>query len=458
MVAGLGAAWILDGLQITIASSVTGVLRGEVVEAYFDDQVDIEGSLPKALAVVSTHDLPTLRGFWLGDAFASGGATGYDHKKMGITARGAWESVKRHFRELGHNVQEQDFTVVGIGDMSGDVFGNGMLLSRHIRLVGAFNHRHLFIDPDPDPEASFEERRRLFELPGSSWSDYDTDRISEGGGVFPRTAKSIPLSPQAREALAIEDEALPPNDVIRALLRAPVDLLWNGGIGTYVKASDEVQGEVGDKANDAVRVSAGELRCRVLGEGGNLGLTQRARIEFALAGGRVNTDAIDNSAGVDCSDREVNIKILLDTAVSGGDLTEKQRNDLLAHMTEPVAELVLKDNYEQTETLSLSEAQATGMIDVHARFLRHLEQLHRLDRELEALPSDEELAERKRDHLGLARPELATLLAYSKINLYSELLESDVPEDPHLSAELDHVGRVVYRFVLDVEVHKFSPA
>ena len=377
-------------------------------------------------------------GFWLGDAFASGGATGYDHKKMGITARGAWESVKRHFRELGHNVQEQDFTVVGIGDMSGDVFGNGVLLSRHIRLVGAFNHRHLFIDPDPDPEASFEERRRLFELPGSSWSDYDTDRISEGGGVFPRTAKSIPLSPQAREALAIEDEALPPNDVIRALLRAPVDLLWNGGIGTYVKASDEQQGEVGDKANDAVRVSAGELRCRVLGEGGNLGLTQRARIEFALAGGRVNTDAIDNSAGVDCSDREVNIKILLDTAVSGGDLTEKQRNDLLAHMTEPVAELVLKDNYEQTETLSLSEAQATGMIDVHARFLRHLEQLHRLDRELEALPSDEELAERKRDHLGLARPELATLLAYSKINLYSELLESDVPEDPHLSAELEH--------------------
>jgi glutamate dehydrogenase len=346
--------------------------------------------------------------------------------------------VKRHFRELGHDVQERDFTVVGIGDMSGDVFGNGMLLSRHIRLLGAFNHRHIFIDPDPDPEASFEERRRLFELPGSSWSDYEAERISGGGGVFPRTAKSIPLSPQAREALGVEDEALPPNDVIRALLRAPVDLLWNGGIGTYVKATDESHADAGDKASDAVRVSAGELRCRVLGEGGNLGLTQRARIEFALAGGRVNTDAIDNSAGVDCSDREVNIKILLDAVVSRGDLTEKQRNDLLAQMTEPVAELVLKDNYEQTETLSLAEAHAAGMIDVHTRFLRHLEQSHKLDRELEALPNDEELAERKRDHLGLTRPELATLLAYSKINLYSALLESDVPEDPHLSAELEH--------------------
>jgi glutamate dehydrogenase len=377
-------------------------------------------------------------GFWLGDAFASGGATGYDHKKMGITARGAWESVKRHFRELGHDVQEQDFTVVGIGDMSGDVFGNGMLLSQHIRLVGAFNHRHIFIDPEPDPAASFEERRRLFELQGSSWADYDSEVISEGGGVFPRTAKSIPLSPQTRETLGVEEDALPPNDVIRALLRAPVDLLWNGGIGTYVKASSETHADAGDKANDAVRVSADELRCRVVGEGGNLGLTQRGRIEFALAGGRVNTDAIDNSAGVDCSDREVNIKILLDAIVSSADLTEKQRNDLLAQMTESVAELVLKDNYEQTETLSLAEAQAAGMIDVHGRFLRRLEQTHKLDRELEALPSDEELAERKRDHLGLTRPELATLLAYSKIHLYTALLESDVPEDPHLSAELEH--------------------
>jgi glutamate dehydrogenase len=376
-------------------------------------------------------------GFWLGDAFASGGATGYDHKDMGITARGAWESVKRHFRELGHDVQDQDFTVVGIGDMSGDVFGNGMLLSRHIRLIAAFNHRDIFIDPDPDPETSFEERRRLFELPGSSWSDYDTARISEGGGVYPRTAKSIPLSPQARAALGVEDEKLRPNEVTRALLRAPVDLLWNGGIGTYVKASEESHAAAGDKANDGVRISADELRCRVVGEGGNLGLTQRARIEYALAGGRINTDAIDNSGGVDCSDREVNIKILLDAAVARGDLTERQRNDLLTQMTDSVAELVLKDNYEQTETLSLSEAQAAGMIDVHGRLLRRLEQSHRLDRELEALPDDEELAERKRDHLGLTRPELATLLSYSKIHLYDALLESDVPEDPHLSAEFE---------------------
>jgi glutamate dehydrogenase len=412
----------------------SGVVR------YDDDDPYLVVAADKGTATFSdvANGISRDYGFWLGDAFASGGATGYDHKEMGITARGAWESVKRHFRELGHDVQERDFTVVGIGDMSGDVFGNGMLLSRHIRLLGAFNHRHIFIDPDPDPESSFEERRRLFELPGSSWSDYDTDRISEGGGVFPRTAKSIPLSPQVREALGIDDQALAPSEVIRALLRAPVDLLWNGGVGTYVKASDEVQGEVGDKANDAVRVDAGELRCRVVGEGGNLGLTQRARIEFALAGGRVNTDAIDNSAGVDCSDREVNIKILLDAVVAGAELTEKQRNDLLAQMTESVAQLVLKDNYEQAETLSLAEAQAAGMIDVHARFLRQLEQLHRLDRELEALPSDESLAERKRDHLGLARPELATLLAYSKINLYSALLESDVPEDPHLSAEVAH--------------------
>jgi glutamate dehydrogenase len=376
-------------------------------------------------------------GFWLGDAFASGGSSGYDHKAMGITARGAWISVQRHFHDLGVDVQDDDVTVAGIGDMSGDVFGNGMLLSRHIRLLGAFNHLDIFIDPDPDPETSFEERRRLFELPRSSWADYSRDLISEGGGVYPRTAKSIPLSPQARAALGVEEEALPPNEVIRALLRAPVDLLWNGGIGTYVKATDESQAAAGDKANDGVRVNAGELRCRVVGEGGNLGLTQRGRIEYALGGGRVNTDAIDNSGGVDCSDREVNIKILLDAAVARGDLTEKQRNDLLVQMTEPVARLVLKDNYEQTETLTLAEAQAAGMIDVHARLLRRLEQSHKLDRELEALPTDEELADRKRDHAGLTRPELATLLAYSKVHLNSALLESDVPEDPHLSAELE---------------------
>jgi glutamate dehydrogenase len=377
-------------------------------------------------------------GFWLGDAFASGGSAGYDHKVMGITAKGAWESVKRHFRELGRDVQSEDFTVAGIGDMSGDVFGNGMLLSEHIRLVAAFNHREIFIDPEPDAAASFAERKRLFDTPGSSWSDYDTSVISEGGGVWPRTAKSIELSAQAREALALEANApLAPNDVIRAILRAPVDLLWNGGIGTYVKATTETHSDVGDKANDALRVNASDLHCAVVGEGGNLGLTQRARIEYALAGGRVNNDAIDNSAGVDCSDHEVNIKILLNQVVADGDLTMKQRNSLLEEMTDAVAAAVLQDNYEQTETLSLAEANAKGMLDVHARLIRWFEQRRGLDRELEALPDDEELAERKREHGGLTRPELAVILAFSKIQLYVELLESDVPEDPYLSAELE---------------------
>src|SRR5215207_9114236 len=376
-------------------------------------------------------------GFWLGDAFASGGSTGYDHKKMGITARGAWESVKRHFRELGRDIQSQDLTVVGVGDMSGDVFGNGMLLSRHIRLVGAFNHRHVFIDPNPDAKRSFEERSRLFERPASSWADYDPEAISPGGGVFERTAKSIPLSDEAREALGIGDESLKPNELIQALLRAPVDLLWNGGIGTYVKASSESHADAGDKANDAVRVNASELRAQVIGEGGNLGVTQAGRVEFALEGGRVNTDAIDNSGGVDCSDRGVNIKILLYVVFNEGELTEKQRNSLLVEMTDAVAALVLKDNYEQAETLSLAEANAPSMFDVHQRFLRFLETRRNLDRGLEALPDDEEISERKRDHGGLTRPELALLLAYSKIDLYDALLDSDVPEDPYLSAELE---------------------
>jgi glutamate dehydrogenase len=377
-------------------------------------------------------------GFWLDDAFASGGSTGYDHKKMGITARGAWESVKRHFRELGRDVQSEDFTVAGLGDMSGDVFGNGMLLSRHIRLVGAFDHRHIFIDPQPDAATSFEERRRLFELPRSSWGDYDVSLISEGGGVYARTAKAISLSPQAREALGIEsDGALTPGELISALLRAPVDLLWNGGIGTYVKASSETHADAGDKTNDSLRVNADELRCRVVAEGGNLGLTQRARIEYALGGGRVNTDAIDNSGGVDCSDHEVNIKVLLDGIVAEGELTPKQRNDLLLEMTHAVGEQVLKDNYEQTETLSLAERQAASMLDVHARFIASLERARVLDRELEALPSDEEIAERSGEDGGLTRPELATLIAYSKLDLYRELLDSDVPEDPYLSAEFE---------------------
>ena len=411
----------------------TGVVRYDGDDPYLVVAAD------KGTATFSdiANGIAIEEGFWLGDAFASGGSTGYDHKKMGITARGAWESVKRHFREMGHDVQSQDFTVVGIGDLSGDVFGNGMLLSRHIRLVGAFNHRHVFIDPDPDPERSFEERQRVFELPASSWEDYDREAISPGGGVYDRAAKSIQLSAEAREALGIADESLKPNELIQALLRAPVDLLWNGGIGTYVKAGSEAHTDAGDKANDGVRVDASELRAKVIGEGGNLGVTQRGRIEFALAGGRVNTDAIDNSGGVDCSDREVNIKILLDTVVEAGDLTEKQRNDLLVEMTDEVAALVLQDNYEQSETLSLAEANAESMVDVHQRFLRFLEQRRRLDRELEALPDDEEIGERKREHGGLTRPEIAVLLAYSKIDLHEALLESDVPEDPYLSAELE---------------------
>jgi len=375
--------------------------------------------------------------FWLGDAFASGGSSGYDHKKMGITARGAWESVKRHFRELGRNIQEEDITVVGIGDMSGDVFGNGMLLSRCTKLVGAFNHRHVFIDPDPDPESSYEERKRLFDMPRSGWDDYNKDLISAGGGIYPRTAKAIALSDEARAALDIDEEKVTPDELIRAVLKAPVDLLWNGGIGTYVKASTETHADAGDKANDAVRVDGSELRCKVVGEGGNLGLTQRARIEYALSGGRVNTDALDNSGGVDCSDREVNIKVLLAAAIDDGDLTREQRNELLMDMEEPVARLVLKDNYEQSETLSMSETQAESMFDVHARLIRSWEQRGKLDRRLEALPNDDEIAERKRDHRGLTRPELATVLAYSKIALYAELLDSDVPEDAYLSKELE---------------------
>jgi glutamate dehydrogenase len=376
-------------------------------------------------------------GFWLGDAFASGGSAGYDHKEMGITAKGAWESVKRHFRELGVDIQNEDFTVAGIGDMSGDVFGNGMLLSRHIKLVGAFNHLHVFLDPDPDPETSFNERERLFRLPRSSWSDYDEALISEGGGVFARTAKSIPLSPQVQQLLGVEEETLTPNEVIRALLKARVDLLFNGGIGTYVKATEETNAEVGDRANDAVRVDGAVLGCRVVGEGGNLGFTQRGRVEYALGGGRIYMDAIDNSAGVDCSDHEVNIKILLDSVVESGDMTEKQRNELLVEMTDEVERLVLEDNYEQTRALSNASALAHAMIDVHVRYIAALEHAGNLNRELEFLPHDEELAERKSEGMGLTAPEFAILLSYTKITLYKQLLASDLPEDPYLSVELE---------------------
>ncbi len=375
-------------------------------------------------------------GFWLGDAFASGGTNGYDHKKMGITARGAWESVKRHFGELGIDTQTTPFTVVGIGDMSGDVFGNGMLLSRHIRLVAAFNHLHIFIDPNPDPETSFRERERLFALPRSTWADYDPKCISPGGGIFPRSAKSVSLSDEARLALGMDGGKLTPNEVIRAILRAPVDLLWNGGIGTYVKATGETNVEVGDRASDNVRVDGADLRCKVIGEGGNLGLTQDGRIEFARRGGLVNTDAIDNSAGVDCSDHEVNIKILLDQVVKNGDMTEKQRNRLLSSMTDDVARLVLRDNYLQTQSLSITNAATVTLLPDHVRLIRSLEHEGRLSRHLERLPDDEELSGRETAGEGLVRPELAVLLAHSKIKLYDELLESDIADDPYFAEEL----------------------
>ena len=379
-------------------------------------------------------------GHWLGDAFASGGSAGYDHKEMGITARGAWESVKRHFRERGVDIQSTPFTVAGVGDMSGDVFGNGMLLSPQIRLVAAFDHRHVFLDPDPDPAASLAERRRLFALPRSSWADYEARLISAGGGVWSRSEKSVPVSPQARAALGIDadvaDLRLTPAELISAILKAPVDLLYNGGIGTYVKARGESHADVGDRANDAVRVDGRDLRCKVVGEGGNLGFTQRGRIEAALAGVGLNTDAIDNSAGVDTSDHEVNIKILLGLAMADGEMTGKQRNALLADMTDEVAALVLRDNVFQTQCLSITGRLGTRLLEQEARFVRFLEKQGRLQRALEFLPTDDEIAERKAAGGRLTTPERAVLLAYSKMWLFDEILASDLPEDPWIGSAL----------------------
>lgn len=360
-------------------------------------------------------------GFWLGDAFASGGSAGYDHKQMGITARGAWECVKRHFRELGTDIQSQPFSVVGIGGMSGDVFGNGMLLSPQIRLVAAFNHHQIFLDPNPDAAVSLQERHRLFVLPRSSWADYKPELISKGGGVFLRSAKSIPLSVEVQTLLAVDHHELPPSELIKALLKAPVDLLWNGGIGTYVKADSERHLDVGDRANDAVRINGCELRCKVVGEGGNLGFTQRGRIEYAAAGGRINTDSVDNSAGVDCSDHEVNIKILLNRPIFAGDMTLKQRDELLEQMTDEVAQLVLRNNYLQSCLISQIEYHAAARIDADQRLLRVLAEEGPLVRELEYLPNDEELTRRKASGEGLYRPEIAVLVAYSKLVLKKRL-------------------------------------
>jgi glutamate dehydrogenase len=375
-------------------------------------------------------------GFWLDDAFASGGSVGYDHKAMGITARGAWEAVKRHFREIGKDIQTEPFTVVGVGDMSGDVFGNGLLLSKASKLVAAFDHRDIFIDPTPDPASSWEERNRLFQLPRSSWQDYDKAKISTGGGVFSRSAKSIQLTPEIRAALDIADEALDPVSLIRAILKAPTELLYLGGIGTYVKSAAETDAQVGDKGTDALRINADELRVKVVGEGANLGLTQAGRIAFAANGGRINTDAIDNSAGVDTSDHEVNIKILIGAAVAQGALPLKDRVPLLASMTEEVGHKVLAHNYDQTLALTLQQAEGTGALDSQSRFMQALTVRGKLDRKVEGLPGDLRIGEMKTAGLALTRPELAVLMAYSKLELADEIVASKAPEDPFFEETL----------------------
>ncbi|MDX3849046.1 NAD-glutamate dehydrogenase [Streptomyces sp. AK02-01A] len=445
-------AWLAEGIAsykifISALLDITdNLVGGEVVPPadvvrHDEDDTYLVVAADKGTASFSdiANEVAVAYNFWLGDAFASGGSAGYDHKGMGITARGAWESVERHFRELGHNTQAQDFTVVGVGDMSGDVFGNGMLLSEHIRLVAAFDHRHIFLDPHPDAATSYAERRRLFELPRSSWADYDKRLLSAGGGIHPRTAKSIPVNTHVREALGIAPGVtkLTPAELMKAILGAPVDLLWNGGIGTYVKASTESNADVGDKANDAIRVNGEDLRAKVVGEGGNLGLTQLGRIEFARRGaggegGKVNTDAIDNSAGVDTSDHEVNIKVLLNGLVSDGDMTVKQRNKLLAAMTDEVGALVLRNNYAQNTALANAGAQSPSLLHAHQRFLRRLVRDGDLDRALEFLPTDRQIRELLSAGKGLSQPEVAVLLAYTKITVADELIHTALPDDPYL--------------------------
>ena len=440
-------AWLAEGIAAykTFISALLDItdnmVAGEVVPPadvvrHDEDDTYLVVAADKGTATFSdtANQVAADYDFWLGDAFASGGSAGYDHKGMGITARGAWESVKRHFRELGHDTQTEDFTVVGVGDMSGDVFGNGMLLSEHIRLVAAFDHRHIFIDPTPDAATSYAERRRLFELPRSSWADYNTDLLSAGGGVFPRSAKSVTVNAHIRDALGLPEGTtkMTPADLMRAVLTAPVDLLWNGGIGTYVKSSAESDAAVGDKANDAIRVNGADLRAKVVGEGGNLGATQLGRIEFARTGGKINTDAIDNSAGVDTSDHEVNIKILLNSVVKDGDLTLKQRNTLLAEMTDEVGAMVLRNNYAQNTALANSTAQAPSLLHAQQRFMRRLTREGALDRALEFLPGDRQIRELLNNQSGLTQPELAVLLAYTKITAADELISTRLPDDPYL--------------------------
>lgn len=425
-------------LDITDNLDKNEILPPADVIRHDDDDPYLVVAADKGTATFSdtANGIANEHGFWMGDAFASGGSVGYDHKGMGITARGAWEGVKRHFREMGTDIQREVFTVVGIGDMSGDVFGNGLLLSKQIHLKAAFNHQHIFLDPDPDAKTSFQERKRLFRLGRSSWSDYKQKLISRGGGIYSRQDKTIPLSREIRVWLGIDQEKLSPNALIRELLKAPVDLLWNGGIGTYVKASHETHADVGDLANNVLRVNGNELGCKVVGEGGNLGVTQRGRIEFAQAGGQINTDFIDNSAGVDTSDHEVNIKILLNLAIRAGQLNLEERNRLLAEMTDEVASLVLRSNYLQTQAISMMVRFSGPRLGAKQHFINVLEEDGLLDRELEFLPDNEDLAERRDRGAGLVRPEVAVLLSYGKIMLYQQLLASDIPEDSYLSGEL----------------------
>ena len=374
--------------------------------------------------------------FWMGDAFASGGSVGYDHKAMGITAKGAWESVKRHFREMEIDCQSTDFTCIAIGDMAGDVFGNGMLLSKHIRLQAAFNHMHIFIDPNPDAASSYVERERLFNLPGCTWEDYNKDLISKGGAIFSRHEKSIKLTPQIKKMLDTQKQSMSPLELMQSLLTMQVDLLWNGGIGTYVKGSKETHLEVGDRANDSLRINGADLNAKIVGEGGNLGFTQLGRIEFAAKGGRINTDAVDNAGGVDCSDNEVNIKILLNRLVQSGDLTVKQRNKILYDMTDEVGDIVIDDCYRQTHSLSISELRGASQLKEQSRFISELERAGQLDRGLEFIPSDEDIAERLALGKGLTRPELSVLLAYSKMVLKEELVCSEITDNDYYQSLL----------------------
>jgi len=447
-------------LDLTDNLTRDGVIPPKQVVRLDGDDPYLVVAADKGTATFSdiANDISQEYGFWLGDAFASGGSAGYDHKKMGITARGAWESVKRHFRELGKDIQSTDFSAAGVGDMGGDVFGNGMLLSEHIRLIAAFNHLHIFIDPAPDAAQSYRERRRLFELPGSSWSDYDRSLISKGGGVFERAAKSIALSAEAKKALGASKDHYAPDDLINLILKAEVELLWNGGIGTYAKASGETHAAVQDKANDGLRADASQLRCKVIGEGGNLGMTQLARVEYASRGGLCYTDAIDNSAGVDTSDREVNIKILLNAAIEAKQLAQAGRNRLLADMETEIAELVLRNNYQQTQTLSMEAARAQRRMQQYAHALDALEQKGLLSRAIEFLPDAAELEERRENGKWLTRPELAVLLSYAKMDLYQALLDSQLPDDEYLGGEIErYFPRVLSKkYPAQVRAHRLK--